>query len=98
MERIRSRTDTNMTAYELNDAFFSSKLNKSSDYNKVSFNVIKKYFGSLHEPLIEPWTFPDELKIARLTPLFRNGSILDLENYRLTSFLPCFFKNFEKIV
>lgn len=94
MERIRSRTEADTTAYELNDAFFSSKVNKSPGYNKNSFNVIKKCFGSLHEP----WKFPDELTIARLTSLFRNGSTVDLENYRLTSFLPCFLKNFEKIV
>ena len=85
-------------SHEQNNAFFSSKLSKSPGYDIVSFKVVKKCFGSFHEPLIEPGTFPDELKIARLTPLFRNGSILDLENYRLTSFLPCFFKNFEKIV
>ena len=81
-------------SHEQNNAFFSSKLNKSP----VSFKVVKKCFGSFHEPLIEPGTFPDELKIARLTLLFKNGSNLDLENYTPISFLYCFSKIFEKIV
>ena len=86
-------------SHEQNNAFFSSKLNKSPGYDRVSFKVVKKCFGSFHEPLIEPGTFPDELKIARLTTLlFKNGSNLDLENYRPISFLYCFSKNFEKIV
>ena len=85
-------------SHEQNNAFFSSKLNESPDYDIVSFKVVKKCFGSFHEPLIEPGTFPDELKIARLTLLFKNGSNLDLENYTPISFLYCFSKIFEKIV
>ena len=41
-----------LTFNKLKDAFFSLKLNKSSGYNKVSFNVIKKCFRSLHKHLL----------------------------------------------
>ena len=51
---------------ELKDAFFSS------------FNVVKKYFGVLHKPLLHIFNlslqtgiFPDKLKNARVTPLFK---------------------------
>ena len=71
--------------------------------NEVSCNVIKKCFGSLHKPLLHIFnaslrngTFPDELKIARVTPLFKNGSGLDLRNCRLVSVLPCVSKIIEK--
>ena len=37
---------------ELKDAFFSLKINKSAVYNDISFNVVQKYFGVLHKPLL----------------------------------------------
>ena len=37
---------------ELKDAFFSLKINKSSGADEVSFNIIKKCFGVLWQPLI----------------------------------------------
>ena len=36
---------------ELKDAFYSLKSNKSPGYDDISYNVIKKCFGSLCEPL-----------------------------------------------
>ena len=36
---------------ELKDAFFSLKINESPGYDDISFNVLKKYFSSLCEPL-----------------------------------------------
>ena len=35
---------------ELKDAFFSLKINKSTGYDDISFNVVKKCFGVLHKP------------------------------------------------
>ena len=59
----------------------------------------------MHKPLLHIFnvslqngTFPDELKIARVTPLFKNGSDSDLGNYRPISVLPCFSKILEKIM
>ena len=56
---------------ELKDALFSLKINKSPDYVDISFNVLKKHFISLCEPLkylfnlsIEKGIFLDDLKIA----------------------------------
>lgn len=87
-------------SHEQNNAFFSSKLNKSPGYDRVSFKVVKKCFGSFHEPLIEPGTFPDELKIARVTLLFNNRNNSGLGDYIPISLLvlPCFSKVLEKIM
>ena len=100
-----TQPEKDLTVNELKEAFFSLKLNKSPGYGEVSFNVIKKCFESLHKPLlhifnvpVQNGTFPDELKIARATPLFKNGSDSDLVNYRPISVLTCFSKILEKIM
>ena len=36
---------------ELKDAFYSLKSNENPGYDDISYNVIKKCFGSLCEPL-----------------------------------------------
>ena len=85
--------------------FFSLKINKSTGYDDISFNVVKKCFGVLHKPLLHIFNFslqtsifPDKLKIARVTPLFKGGENYELENYRPISVLPCFSKILEKIM
>ena len=84
---------------ELKDAFFSLKINKSPGVDDVSFNIIKKCFGVLCEPLIylfqlslEKRVFPDDLKIAKVTPIYKAGDSSDISNYRSILVLPCFPK------
>ena len=43
-------------------------------------------------------TFPDELKIARVIPLFKSGNINLMSNYRPISILPTLSKIFEKLI
>ena len=81
---------------ELKDAFFSLKINKSPDYADISFNILKKYFSRLCEPLkyllnlsIEKRIFPDDLKIAKVTPIYKADDKSDLSNYRSISVLSC---------
>ena len=89
---------------ELKDTFFSLKINKSAGYDAVSFSVVRKCFGVLHKPLLpifklslQTGIFPNKLKIARVTPLFKGGENYELGNYRPTSVLPCFSKILENI-
>ena len=42
--------------------------------------------------------FPDKLKIARVTPVYKAGDSSDLTNYRPISVLPCFSKILERIM
>ena len=90
---------------ELRDTFFSLKLNKSPRYDEIRFNVIKKCFSELCEPLkhgfnlsIETRVFPDKLKIARVSPVYKARDSSDLTNYRPISVLPCFTKILERIM
>ena len=90
---------------ELKDAFFSLKINKSPGHDGVSFNVIKKCFGELCELLkflfnlsIVKGIFPDDLKIAKVTPIHKAGNSSNVSNYRPISVLPCFFKMLERIM
>ena len=89
----------------MKDAFFSLKINKSASYDDISFNVVKQCFGVLHKPQLHIFNlslqtciFPDKLKIARVTPLFKGGENYELRNYRPTCVLPCFSKFREKIL
>ena len=81
---------------ELKDAFFSLKINKSPGYYDISFKVLKKCFSSLCEPLlkylfnlsIEKGIFPDDLKVAKVTPIYTADDESDLSNFRPISVLP----------
>ena len=42
--------------------------------------------------------FPDELKIARVIPLYKSGDKSDITNYRPISLLPVLSKIFEKLI
>ena len=90
---------------ELKEAFFSLKTNKSPGYDEISSNVIINCFSELNDPLkylfeksIEKGVFPDALKIARVTPLFKGGDPSNISNYRPISVLPCFSKILERIM
>ena len=94
-----------LTISELKEAFFSLKTNKSPGYDEISSNAIKNSFSELNDSLkylfekfIENGVFPDALKIARATPLFKGGYPSNISNYRPISFLPCFSKILERIM
>ena len=90
---------------ELKNAFFSLNINKSPGHDGVSFNVIKKCFGELCEPLkylfnlsIVKGIFPDDLKIAKVTLIYKADNSSNISNYRPISVLPCFSKMLERIM
>ena len=56
---------------------------------KSASNIIKNCFGELCDPLkymfnlpFEKGIFPDYMKIAKVTPVFKGGDSADLSNYR----------------
>ena len=90
---------------KLKDAFLSLKINKSSGHDGVSFNVIQKSFGEICEPFkylfnlpIVKGIFPDDLKIANVTPIYKADNSSNISNYRPMSVLPCFSKMLEWII
>ena len=61
----------------------------------TTFSVVKKCFGELSDPLkfifdlsLEKRIFPDDLKIARINPVFIGGDRSKLGSYRPLSVLP----------
>ena len=52
---------------ELKDDFFSLKINNSLGYDDISFNVLKKCFGSLCEPLKYLFNLSIEKGISQMT-------------------------------
>ena len=69
-----------MSISELKEAFFSLQTNKSPGHDEISFNVIKGCFGPLSKPLLyvfrlslEKRIFPDDLRTAKVTPIFKVG-------------------------
>ena len=67
---------------------------------------ILKYTVDIHLPFItkiinvsfENGHFPDELKLAEVSPIFKKNNDLDKENYRSASILSHVLKVFERIM
>ena len=81
------------------------KVNKSKGHDDISYNVVSKSFGELCTPLkhifelsFENGIFPVNLKIAKVTAVYKSGDSSSLSNYRPISVLPCFSKMFERIM
>ena len=70
---------------ELKEAFFSLKTNTSPGYDDTSFNVFRNCFGSLLKPLMaifklsQKGCFPEELKIARVTSIYKSDDVNEKE-------------------
>ena len=54
--------------------------------------------ASIFNYLMEVGKFPDELKLFKITPIYKKDSDEILKNYRPVSTLPIFGKIFEKII
>ena len=48
--------------------------------------------------MIEEGTYPNILKVARLTPIHKKGSTIDINNYRPIAVLKIIDKIFEKLL
>ena len=74
---------------ELKSAFDQLKPNKSSGYDEIHPTVVKQAYNLIKTPLkyifklsINTGDFPDKVKIARVTPIFKSGEETFLNNYR----------------
>ena len=80
--------EKSVTEEELKRAFFSLKPNKTPGYDNINVNVVKKSYEGLKTPLMRIFNlslstgvFFDKLKIARVSPIFKNGNKDLLTNY-----------------
>ena len=90
---------------EVIDVLCALDASKSHGYDNLSVRLIKDAAPFIVYPLtyifnlsLEMGKFPDALKIAKVTPLYKKGSKDDPGNYRPISVLPVIAKVFEKLV
>ena len=90
---------------EFEEAFKSLKRNKDACFDDLHGNIIINAYDSLKNilfhvsnVLIKQGTFPDSLKIAKVTPIFKSGAKNNISNYRPISILPVFSKVLERIM
>ena len=91
-----------VTAQDITSIILSQK-NKSGNINSCSIRIIKKLTNILSPILasivnmsLTQGKFPNSLKIARVTPIYKGGDKTDTGNYRPISVLPLFSKNLKK--
>ena len=91
-----------ITDNEIHDIINSLDSNKSND---IFPKLLKALCNSFCPILIHLFNscmlagvFPDELKCARVTPLFKSGNRNLMSNYRPISILPTLSKIFEKLI
>ena len=86
---------------ELKDVFFSLKI-KAQVLTMLVLILLKNALGVIYEPLIylfqlsfEKGVFPDDLIIAKVTPIYKVGDSSGISNYWPISVLVCFSKILE---
>ena len=60
--------------------------------------MLRQFLWTFKIFAIEKGVFPDDLKIARVTPIYKDGDSSEVRNYRPISLLPCFSKMLERIM
>ena len=83
-----------------------SKLNSSAPgHDEITLNDIKPVLDTLIPPLtyvtnlsLSQGVFPDELKMAKIIPLYKANDPMSFNNYRPISLLPLFSKVLERIM
>ena len=96
---------TEIEEHEIHSIISSMDIKKSPDIYNISVKILK-----LSEPVITPYLakifnnsfntgiFPDNMKLAKVIPLFKGGSKLSVNNYRPISLLPLISKILEKLM
>uniref|UniRef100_A0A672Z783 Reverse transcriptase domain-containing protein n=3 Tax=Sphaeramia orbicularis TaxID=375764 RepID=A0A672Z783_9TELE len=81
-----------------------SKNKKSTDRNSIDMSLIKQVINSILQPFtyicnksFQTGTFPENMKIAKVIPIYKNGDKHMVSNYRPVSLLPQFSKILEKL-
>ena len=93
------------TKYEVTDIVTSLSNKQSAGHDDISNFILKNIVSSIAEPLTHIFNrsilsgiFPEEMKIAKVIPLFKKGDDLDTGNYRPISLLSSLSKILEKLI
>lgn len=81
------------------------KSKNSQGHDGISTKLMKGTINSIIDPIthimnksIETGLVPEQMKIAKITPIFKSGSMHSFNNYRPISILPAFSKILEKVI
>ena len=98
-------SDFDLTTEEFETTFRSLKHNKTADKESINSNInldtydqIKDILFLIFKTFLQQGTFPNMLKIAKVTPLFKSHDAENVANYRPISVLPAFSKVLERIM
>lgn len=90
---------------EVNKIIDKFNQNKSSGHDNIGNFIVKRVASEIVKPLtmifnlsISTGVVPDNLKIAKVVPIYKKGDAELLSNYRPVSVLPCFSKILERLV
>ena len=94
-----------VTENEVKDIISSLDTRKAAGHDGIVVKLVKDASKEILKPLcslinlsFSKGIFPDDLKIARVLPIYKKGNPEDMGNYRPISILPIFSKSFEKLV
>ena len=94
-----------ITYTEIKNHILALDVKKACGYDNMSIRLIKDACDFISTPLchifnmsLQEGKFPDALKIAKVTPIYKKGPKDAPGNYRPISVLPVIGKIFEKIV
>ena len=98
----RSAVFDDIETFEMIQIIKDLNPNKSSDISprilKLFIHIIAPLLTILFNNCLRSGIFPNELKIARVIPLYKSGDKSDITNYRPISLLPVLSKIFEKLI
>ena len=82
-----------------------SMKNASAGHDGIHSKVLKKSYRLYLQPLLHVLKlsfsqgfFPDEMKIAKVIPIYKSGDTMSISNYRPVSILPLFSKILERLM
>jgi hypothetical protein len=90
---------------EIKEIILGLKNSYSKGHDNISVNTIKNCYDQLAEPLcmifnrsLQDGIVPDDLKTAKIIPVYKSDDKKIISNYRPISVLPAFSKILEKLV
>ena len=97
--------EANLTDDEIKEALKSLKPSKSPGYDNISSSVVNETSDTSFTPLkyifnlsLQQGIFPENLKIAKVSPIYKKDEEFLMTNYRPISVLPCFSKLLARVL
>ena len=95
----------NITNADLVSTLKGMKASKVSDLDKISSKLLRAAGNSVHGSLLVIFNlilntgiFPDEMKLAKIIPIYKSGEKTDCGNYRPISVISAVAKILEKLI